>query len=162
MKCVWCNNNAMMELKEHENWILTDFNHYVATHFLTLGDPYFKNPHVKVFSQWVDMFLYNRNERLLKQFAYISWYILQEVWCKSSFLWGSGTAIVASVLLFNGKVVVLQPLGYFIKPHSAHRKIWAQESWFRAYASKGPGVYAELVPRTWLRYWISVKVHYLS
>jgi len=40
----------MMELKELENCILTDLNHYVATHFLTLrdprlgGDPYFKNP----------------------------------------------------------------------------------------------------------------------
>jgi len=34
----------MMELKELENWILTDLNHYVATHFLTLRDPYFKNP----------------------------------------------------------------------------------------------------------------------
>jgi len=34
----------MMELKELENWILADLNHYVATHFLTLRDPYFKNP----------------------------------------------------------------------------------------------------------------------
>ena len=40
----------MMELKELENRILTDLNHYVATHFLTIRDPclgrdpYFKNP----------------------------------------------------------------------------------------------------------------------
>jgi len=39
----------MMELKELENRILTDLNHYVATHFLTIRDPYFKNPWSNVY-----------------------------------------------------------------------------------------------------------------